>query len=117
MYWPERGEVPRLKRYLNEQKGVPLQSLWTDIPPVNSQSLEDTYFATQKPAALLERIIQASSNHGDENQRHYPPPVEGRRVTRFPHCRPVIQKSHGPVSPLKTDSNRSRARSQVNCPM
>lgn len=65
LYWPERGDIPRLKRYLDEQKGVPLQSLWTDIPPVNSQSLEDTYFATQKPEALLERIIRASSNEGD----------------------------------------------------
>lgn len=62
LYWPERGDMPRLKRYLEEQKGVPLQSLWTDLPPVNSQSLEDTYFATQKPEALLERIIRASSD-------------------------------------------------------
>lgn len=65
LYWPERGEVPRLKRFLDEQKGVPVQSLWDDIPPVNSQALEDTKYATQKPEALLERIIQASSNEGD----------------------------------------------------
>ncbi|MBW2348969.1 MAG: site-specific DNA-methyltransferase [Deltaproteobacteria bacterium] len=65
LYWPEKGGIPRLKRYLDEQKGIPLQSLWEDIPPVNSQALEDTYFATQKPEALLERIIKASSNEGD----------------------------------------------------
>ena len=65
LYWPQKGEIPRLKRYLSEQKGVPLQSLWEDIPPVNSQALEDTRFATQKPEALLERIIKASSREGD----------------------------------------------------
>lgn len=65
LYWPQKGEVPRLKRYLDEQKGVPVQSLWEDIPPVNSQALEDTRFATQKPEALLERIIKTSSNEGD----------------------------------------------------
>lgn len=65
IYWAKEGGMPRLKRFLDEQKGVPLQSLWDDIPPVNSQALEDTYFATQKPEALLERIIKASSNEGD----------------------------------------------------
>jgi hypothetical protein len=44
---------------------VPLQSLWDDIPPVNSQASEDTGYATQKPAALLERVLTASSNEGD----------------------------------------------------
>ena len=65
LYWPEKGDIPRLKRFLDEQKGVPLQSLWDDIPPVNSQALDDTGYATQKPEALLERIIKASSNEGD----------------------------------------------------
>ncbi|MBN1842385.1 MAG: site-specific DNA-methyltransferase [Deltaproteobacteria bacterium] len=65
LYWPEGGGIPRLKRYLDQQKGVPLQSLWDDIPPVNSQALEDTQFATQKPEAFLERIIKGSSNEGD----------------------------------------------------
>lgn len=65
LYWPEKGDVPRLKRFLDEQKGVPLQSLWDDIPPVNSQALDDTGYATQKPEALLQRIIKASSNEGD----------------------------------------------------
>ncbi len=62
----KRGEgIPRFKRFFDEQKGVPVQSLWDDIPPVNSQAIEDTKYATQKPEALLERIIKASSNEGD----------------------------------------------------
>lgn len=65
LYWPDRGDVPRLKRYLDEQKGRPLQSLWDDIPPVNSQAKEDTGYDTQKPQPLLERIIKASTNDGD----------------------------------------------------
>lgn len=51
--------------YLDEQPGTPVDDLWLDIFPVNSQALEDTVYATQKPEALLERIIQASSNEGD----------------------------------------------------
>ncbi len=65
LYWPKEGGIPRFKRFLDEQKGVPLQSLWDDIPPVNSQAKEDTSYATQKPEALLERIIKASSNEND----------------------------------------------------
>lgn len=55
----------RLKRYLDEAKGMPAQSLWTDIPPINSQAQERMGYPTQKPVALLERIINASSNPGD----------------------------------------------------
>jgi len=59
------GAVPRLKRYLDETPGVPIQDLWSDIDPVNSQALDRVGYDTQKPAPLLERIIQASSNEGD----------------------------------------------------
>ncbi len=59
------GGRPRYKRYLDEQKGKTVQSIWTDIPPVNSQAKEDTQYSTQKPEALLGRIIKASSNEGD----------------------------------------------------
>lgn len=52
-------------RYLDEMPGVPLQDLWTDIPPINPQAKERLGYPTQKPEALLERIIQASSNEGD----------------------------------------------------
>ena len=66
LYWPDNKEgMPRLKRFLDEQKGVPIQSLWDDIFAVNSQAKEDTNYATQKPESLLERIIRASSNEGD----------------------------------------------------
>ena len=66
LYWPDNKEgMPRLKRFLDEQKGVPIQSLWDDIFAVNSQAKEDTNYATQKPETLLERIIKVSSNEGD----------------------------------------------------
>ena len=66
LYWPDnRRGIPRFKRFLDEQKGVPIQSLWDDIFAVNSQAKEDTNYATQKPEALLNRIIEASSNEGD----------------------------------------------------
>jgi site-specific DNA-methyltransferase (adenine-specific) len=56
---------PRLKLYLDEMPGVPLQDVWTDIRPVQSQSNERLGYPTQKPESLLERIIGASSNEGD----------------------------------------------------
>ena len=56
---------PRLKRYLNEQEGGVIGNVWTDIPPINSQAQERLGYPTQKPVALLERIISASSNEGD----------------------------------------------------
>ena len=62
---PRPGAVPRLKRYLDEQRGRPLGDVWTDIPPINSQARERLGYPTQKPEALLERIIRASSNEGD----------------------------------------------------
>jgi DNA modification methylase len=65
IYFPPSGGFPRLKRYLDEGKGVPLQSIWTDVSPINSQAAERLGYPTQKPEALLERIIQASSNEGD----------------------------------------------------
>lgn len=55
----------RLKRYLDENKGIVLQCLWDDIPPINSQAAERLGYPTQKPEALLERIVKASSNEGD----------------------------------------------------
>ena len=59
------GGVPQYKRYLDEMQGVPLQDVWTDIDPINSQALERVGYDTQKPLALLERIIKLSSNEGD----------------------------------------------------
>jgi site-specific DNA-methyltransferase (adenine-specific) len=59
------GTVPSLKRYLDEQEGTPLGNVWTDIAPLQAQSRETLGYPTQKPVALLERIIAASSNPGD----------------------------------------------------
>jgi len=56
--------VPRQKRYLDEMKGIPLQDLWLDIPMVQAQSAERLGYDTQKPEALLDRIINLSSNTG-----------------------------------------------------
>ncbi len=60
-----RTGVPRLKRYLDAMKGVVLSDSWDDVPPVNSQAAERLGYPTQKPLALLERIVSASSNPGD----------------------------------------------------
>jgi DNA modification methylase len=60
-----KSGMPRRKRYLDEMPGLPLQDVWTDVNPVNSQALESTEYATQKPEALIERILNASSNEGD----------------------------------------------------
>jgi hypothetical protein len=60
-----RGKTPRYKRYLDESKGLALQSVWDDLPPVNSQARESQGYPTQKPIGLLDRIISASSHVGD----------------------------------------------------
>jgi len=64
LYYTRTG-IPRLKQFLDEMPGVPLQNLWIDIPPIASQSAERLGYPTQKPLALLERIINASSNPND----------------------------------------------------
>ncbi len=62
---PSPGAVPRFKRYLDEQKGRPLDDVWTDINPLNSQAQERLGYPTQKPEALLERIIKLTTKEGD----------------------------------------------------
>lgn len=57
--------TPCYKRYLDEMPGVPIQDLWIDIGPIGAQAAERLGYPTQKPEALLERIIKASSNEGD----------------------------------------------------
>ena len=59
------GAVPALKRYLDEMRGTPVDTIWDDIKPIQSQAKERLGYPTQKPLALLERIIKASSNPGD----------------------------------------------------
>ncbi|MGD1155412.1 MAG: DNA methyltransferase [Terriglobia bacterium] len=64
--WPDKeGGVPRYKRYLDDMPGLAIQSIIADIPPLSAQSAEKLGYPTQKPEALLERIIKASSNEGD----------------------------------------------------
>ncbi len=66
IWYPEdKDKRPRLKRYLKEMSGTLMGTTWTDISPINSQARERLGYPTQKPIALLERIIQASSNPGD----------------------------------------------------
>jgi len=59
------GGIPEYIEYLDEMKGTPLQNIWTDISPIQHKSIERMGYPTQKPEALLERIIKASSNEGD----------------------------------------------------
>jgi DNA modification methylase len=59
-----KSGMPRYKRYLDEMPGVPLQDMWTDIPPIAAQAQERLGYPTQKPEALLARLIEASSNKG-----------------------------------------------------
>ena len=63
IHWPKRGRTPRRKVYLDESSGVPVSNVITDIPIAGGK--ERTGYPTQKPLALLKRIIEASSNPGD----------------------------------------------------
>lgn len=66
IHWPEKvGGMPMLKRFLDEQPGVPLQDVWDDLAPIHNLGAERHGYPTQKPETLLERIIKASSNEGD----------------------------------------------------
>ena len=65
IYWPPHGQVPQQKRYMDENPGVPIQDIVTDIMPLSAQAQERLNYPTQKPIALLERIVLSSSNEGD----------------------------------------------------
>lgn len=64
-YPDDKSKRPRLKRYFEESKGRLADNIWVDINPINSQAAERLGYPTQKPLALLERIINTSSNEGD----------------------------------------------------
>ena len=64
LFYTENG-MPRYKQYLDEMPGVPISTLWTDVKFIDSWGDEALSYPTQKPEALLERIIKASSNEGD----------------------------------------------------
>ena len=65
VYWPKRGSVPQQKRYADENPGTPVTDVIDDIGPLGAHARERTRYPTQKPLALYERIIRASSNRGD----------------------------------------------------
>jgi site-specific DNA-methyltransferase (adenine-specific) len=66
IYWPQKPDgMPRLKQYLEDMPGIPLQDIWTDIQPISAHARERLGYPTQKPLVLLERIIQSSSNPGN----------------------------------------------------
>lgn len=66
IHWSSRtGGLPRLKWFTSDLDGASVADVWNDIAPVNSQAQERLNYPTQKPEALLERIIRASSNEGD----------------------------------------------------
>jgi site-specific DNA-methyltransferase (adenine-specific) len=66
IFWPKDGAgTPRLKWYADELEGMTISDIWTDIPPLSAASAERLGYPTQKPLALLERIVAASSSEGD----------------------------------------------------
>ena len=65
IHWPERGSMPRLKRYYASTKGTACDDIIVDIGRLEAADPEKLDYPTQKPVALLERIIRASSNEGD----------------------------------------------------
>jgi site-specific DNA-methyltransferase (adenine-specific) len=64
IFYTKNG-IPRMKRYIDEAKGMPAQDLWTDVEAIRSWHREKMGYPTQKPEGLLERIINSSSNIGD----------------------------------------------------
>jgi len=66
IYWPKKKDgTPRLKWYADQLEGAAIPDVWTDIAPISANAAERLGYPTQKPLALLERIISASSNEGD----------------------------------------------------
>ena len=65
IYWPPKGKMPQYKRYREELKGKLVTDVWDDIDKINPKGSERLGYPTQKPLALLERIINASSNPND----------------------------------------------------
>jgi len=64
--WPSKaGGIPSFKQYIDDMAGTQINDVWTDIPPISAQAKERLGYPTQKPLALLERVITASSNPGD----------------------------------------------------
>jgi len=64
IYWTKTGR-PRFKVYADEYEGLPMGNVWDDIPAINTMAKERIGYPTQKPEALLHRIIECASNEGD----------------------------------------------------
>lgn len=66
VYWPSKANgTPRLKWFADDLEGKSVPDIWSDIPPISANAAERLGYPTQKPEALLERILKASSNEGD----------------------------------------------------
>lgn len=65
IHWPASGGFPRFKKYLHNVRGRAIGDLWTDINVINSQAAERSAFSTQKPEALIQRILEMGSDEGD----------------------------------------------------
>ena len=65
IYWPPKGSMPAFKRYLSTSHGAAMTDMVLDVPPLAAKAKEKIGYPTQKPLALLDRIIQTSSNTGD----------------------------------------------------
>ena len=107
LYYTKNGTA-RYKQYLDEMPGVPAQDIWTDIFAVNSQASERIDYATQKPEALLERIINASSDKGMLVADFFggsgvTAAVASKLGRRFIHCDVGINSIQTVRDRLKTD--------------
>ncbi len=107
LYYTSNG-TPRYKQYLDEMEGVPAQDIWTDIYAVNSQAQERVDYATQKPEALLERILKASSDKGMTVADFFggsgvTAAVASRLGRRFIHCDININSIQTARDRLKAD--------------
>jgi len=125
IYWPSQGKVPRLKQYLSEMPGVPVQNLWADIDRISSHSKERTGYPTQKPLELYERIINASSNEGDVILDPYcgcaTTPIAAERLKRqwvgmdiWDGAREQVNDRLSRDTILRTDENHHVALPQVH---
>jgi site-specific DNA-methyltransferase (adenine-specific) len=66
IHWPQKkGGIPQGRRLLEDAPGIPLQDVWMDVKVMHNLAAERLGYPTQKPLALLERIVTASSNEGD----------------------------------------------------
>lgn len=102
--WPKKeGGVPRYKRYLDEMKGVPIQSIWTDVNAVASQSIERVDYNTQKPIALLERagvslrLARLPGQHRQRRRRAARGHASRADLARTTRCAPRVRARRGCV--------------------